>query len=51
MSGIEIPMMDTTRSKAALNDFKTTSFAEDDVLFRNTHIIEDDFGVAMRGIL
>src|SRR5437868_4857826 len=44
-------MMDASRSQAALGDFETTSFTQQNVAYRHADIFEPDFGMAVRRIV
>jgi len=44
-------VVDATRAKAALRHFETPTFAQDNVLERNTDVFQFDLSVAERGII
>jgi hypothetical protein len=44
-------VVDAARAQAALGDFETAAFAEQQVGGRHAHVVEDDFGVAVRRIV
>src|SRR5206468_958209 len=44
-------MVDAARAEAPLRDLETTSLAEEEVVGRHAHIVEDDFGMAVRRII
>ena len=44
-------MMNAARAEPALRDLKAATFAEEKIARRHAHILEQDFGVAMRRIV
>jgi hypothetical protein len=44
-------VMDAARPEAALRNFEAAAFAQQHVLDRHLHILEDDFGVAVRRVV
>ena len=44
-------MMDAARTEAALRDLEAAAFAEQHVVGRHAHIVQDDFRVAMRRVV
>src|SRR5271163_2922342 len=44
-------MVDAARTEPALRDLKTAAFAEEEIAGGYAHVLEQDFGVAMRRVV